>query len=101
MVVQETSNSENSNLGLEFVDARICVEQIIDDHDKLHYLGVPIRDNSFMFGDNKSVLDNSMQFNAKLHKRHTMLPFICVRGDIVAGIVPFISYQEMTFQPTY
>jgi hypothetical protein len=34
---------------------------------------------SFMFGDNKSVVDSSMQLHAKLHKRHMMLSFHCVR----------------------
>jgi hypothetical protein len=35
-----------------------------------------------MFGDNKSVVDSSMQLHAKLHKRHTML-------SIASGIVGF------------
>jgi hypothetical protein len=39
----------------------------------LRFLGVPIREKSYMFGDNKSVVDSSMQLNDKLHKRHTML----------------------------
>jgi hypothetical protein len=41
----------------------------------LQFLGVPVREKSYMFGDNKSVIDSSMQLNAKLHKRHTMLSF--------------------------
>jgi hypothetical protein len=39
----------------------------------LRFLGVPVSEKSYMFGDNKSVVDGSMQLNAKLHKRHTML----------------------------
>jgi hypothetical protein len=42
-----------------------------------------------MFGYNKSVVDSSMQLNSKLHKRHTMLSFHCVREAIAAGIVTF------------
>jgi hypothetical protein len=57
----------------------------------LHYLGVPIRDKSYMFGDNKSVVDNSMQVNAKLHKRHTILSFHCVRECIASTVVGFYS----------
>jgi hypothetical protein len=50
---------------------------------------VPIRNKSYMFGDNKSVVDSSMQLHAKLHKRHTMLSFHCVREAIASGIVGF------------
>jgi hypothetical protein len=42
-----------------------------------------------MFGDNKSVIDSSMQLNAKLHKRHTMLSCHCVREAIAALILGF------------
>jgi hypothetical protein len=80
---------ETATYGSEFVAARICVEQIIDLRNTLRYLGVPVRDKSFMFGDNKSVVDSSMQIHAKLHKRHTMLSFHRVRETIAAGIVTF------------
>ena len=42
-----------------------------------------------MFGDNKSVVDSSMQVHAKLHKRHTMLSFHRVREAIASGYVGF------------
>jgi hypothetical protein len=42
-----------------------------------------------MFGDNKSVVDSSMQLHAKLHNRHTMLSFHRVREAIASGIVGF------------
>jgi hypothetical protein len=73
----------------EFVAARICVKQIIDLCNTLRYLGVPIREKSYMFGENKSVVDSSMQLDAKLHKRHTMLSFHCVREAIEASILSF------------
>jgi hypothetical protein len=80
---------ENATYGTEFVAARTCVEQIIDLRTTLRYLGVPIREKSFMFGDNKSVVDSSMQVHAKLHKRHTILSFHRVRESIASGIVGF------------
>jgi hypothetical protein len=67
----------------------VYVEQIIDLRNTLQYLGVPIRDKCYMFGDNKSVVDSSMQLNAKLHKRHTMLSFHRVRETIASGILGF------------
>jgi hypothetical protein len=40
-----------------------------------------------MFGDNKPVVDSSMQLHAKLHTQHTMQSFHCVREAIASGIV--------------
>jgi hypothetical protein len=64
----------------------VCVEQKIDLHTTLRYLGVPIRDKSYMFGDNKSVVDSCMQLHMKLHK---MLSFHHAREAIASGIVRF------------
>jgi Reverse transcriptase (RNA-dependent DNA polymerase) len=81
---------ETATYGSEFVAARTCVEQIIDIRTTLYYLGVPVRSTSYMFGDNKSVVDSSTQVHAKLHKRHTMLSFHRVREAIASGMVNFI-----------
>jgi hypothetical protein len=86
---------ETATYGSEFVAARTCVEQIIDLRNTLQYLGVPIRSKSYMFGDNKSVVDSSMQINAKLHKRHTMLSFHRVREAIVSGMLDSTSFLEI------
>jgi hypothetical protein len=80
---------ETATYGSEFVAARVCVEQIIDLRNTLRYLGVPIRDKSYMFGDNKSVVDSAMQVHAKLHKRHTMLSFHRVREAVASGMIGF------------
>ena len=80
---------ETATYGSEFVAARTCVEQIIDLRTTLYYLGVPVRDTSYMFGDNKSVVDSSTQICAKLHKRHTMLSFHRVREAVASGMVTF------------
>ena len=66
---------ETATYGSEFVAAHTCVGQIIDLRNTLRYLGVPIRDKSYMFGDNESVVNSSVQVHAKLHKRHNMLSF--------------------------
>ena len=80
---------ETATYGSEFVAARICVEQIVDLRTTLYYLGVPVRDKSFMFGDNKSMVDSSTQVHAKLHKRHTLLSFHRVREAIASGMICF------------
>ena len=46
------STVETATYGSEFVAARTAVDQIIDIRTTLRYLGVPIRDMSYMFGDN-------------------------------------------------
>jgi hypothetical protein len=78
---------ETATYGSEFVAARVCVEQIIDLQNTLRSLGVPIRSRSYMFGDNKSVVDSSMQVYAKLHKRHNMLSFHRVCEAIASGMI--------------
>jgi hypothetical protein len=55
----------------------------------LHYLGVPILNKSYMFGENKSMVDISKQFNAKRHKCHTILSFHHVRECIASKMVGF------------
>jgi hypothetical protein len=83
---------ETATYGSEFVAAHICIKQIIDLHSTLRYLGVPIREKNYMFGNNKSVVDSSMGLHSKLHKRHTMLSFHRVRDAIVSGIVGFYFF---------
>ena len=80
---------ETATYGSEFVAARTCVEQIIDLRNTLRYLGVPVREKSRMFGDNKSVVDSATRIHAKLHKRHTALSFHRVREAIASGFVSF------------
>jgi hypothetical protein len=86
---------ETATYGSEFVAARVCEKHIIDLRTTLRYLGVPIRDKSYMFGDNKSVVDSCMQLHAKLHKRHMMLSFHCVREAIVSSMYQEISMQQI------
>ena len=80
---------ETATYGSEFVAARTCVEQIIDLRLTLRYLGVPIRDKSYMFGDNKAVVDSSTVPHSKLHKRHNALSFHRVREAIASKMVVF------------
>ena len=80
---------ETATCGSEFVAARTCVEQIIDLRNTLRYLGIPVREKSRMFGDNKSVVDSATTLHAKLHKRHTALSFHRVREAIASGFIGF------------
>ena len=59
---------ETATLGSEFVAARIATDQIIDLRYTLMYLGVPTRSKSYMFGDNKSVVDSASIPSSTLSK---------------------------------
>jgi len=81
---------ETATYGSEFVAARTCVEQIIDLRNTLRYLGVPIAEKGYMFGDNESVVNSSSIPHAKLHKHHTALSFHRVREAIASGYIDFV-----------
>jgi hypothetical protein len=89
MYSKKQSTVESATYGSEFIAARTCVEHVMDLRNTLRYLGVPVRDKSYMFGDNQSVVNSSMQVHAKLHKRHKMLSFHRVREAIASGMVGF------------
>lgn len=55
----------------------------------LLYLGVPIQEQSYMFGNKKSVIDSFTHVHAKLHKRHNMLSFHHVHEAVACGMIRF------------
>jgi hypothetical protein len=89
---------ETATYGNEYISARTCVDQIMDLRTTLWYLSVPIRDMSYMFGDNKSVINSSTQPHSKLHKRHNALSFHCVCEAIASGYV-MLTYLPGKFNP--
>ena len=80
---------ETATYSAEFVAARTCVEQVIDLRNTLRYLGVPVRNVSYIFGDNESVVNSSNNPYGKLHKRHTALSLHKVRDALAAGFISF------------
>ena len=83
------STVETSTYGSEFVAARTAVDQIIDILTTLQYLGVPIRDKSNMFGDNRSVVTSSTIPNSTISKRHHLASYHQVREAIAAKYISF------------
>ena len=81
---------ETATYGSEFVSARITTEQIIDLRISLRYLGVPVMDKSFMFGDNKSVVTSSTIPSSALNKRHNALSYHKVREAIASKFLVYI-----------
>ena len=83
------STVETATYGSEFVAARTAVDQIIDIRTTLRYLGVPIRDKSYMFGNNKSVVTSSTIPNSTISKRHHLASYHRVREAIAAKFISF------------
>jgi hypothetical protein len=50
---------------------------------------VPVREKSYMFGDNQSVVTNSSIPHSSLHKRHNALSYHRVREMIAAKILGY------------
>ena len=86
---KKQGSAETATYGSEFVAARTATEQIIDNRMSLRYLGVHVKE-SFMFGDNESVVNSSNVPTGKLHKRHIALSWHRVRESIAAKILRFI-----------
>jgi hypothetical protein len=68
-----------------------CVDQIIDPHTTLHYLGVPVWDKSY-------VVDSSTIPHAKLHKHHNALSFHHVQEAIAAKFIA-MHHLDGIFNP--
>jgi len=81
---------QTATYGSEYMAARTATEQIIELRTILRYLGVPIKSASYLFGDNKTVVDSSANPASKLSKRHVLLSYHRVREAIAAGILNFI-----------
>jgi hypothetical protein len=66
---------ETATFGSEFITVRTTIDQIVDLRMTLCYLGIPIQEKSYVFGDNKTIINTSSTPHAKLHKRHNALSF--------------------------
>jgi hypothetical protein len=75
--------------GTEFVAARIAVDQIVDLQNTIRYLGAPVKERNFLFGDNQAVVSNSVIPHLTLSKRHNALSYRRVREATAAGMVNF------------
>ena len=81
---------ETATCGSEYMAARIVIEQIMDLQISLRYLEVNLKGATYLFGDNKTVVDSSIHPKSRLHERHILLSFHRVREAIAAKILHFI-----------
>jgi hypothetical protein len=76
--LKKQATVKTATFGSEFIAARTTIDQIVDLRMTLRYLGIPIREKSYVFGNNKTIIDASSTPHAKLHKRHNAPSFHCV-----------------------
>jgi len=86
---------ETATYGSEFISAKIATEQIIDLRNTLRYLGVPVIEKSYLFGDNKSVVTSSTIPHSGLNKRHVMLSYHRVREAIASKFLVYIHIDGL------
>ena len=90
---KKQATSKTATYGAVFVAQRTCIEQVIDLWNSLRYLGVPINDISYVFGNNEIIINNSSFPHAWLHKRHNILTFHFVRSMISRR---FVALNHLT-----
>ena len=80
---------ETATYGSEFVAARTAVDQIEDTRQTLRYLGIPINEKSYLFGDNASVVISGTTPQSALRKRHSLLCYHRVREAVASEMMVF------------
>jgi hypothetical protein len=84
---KKQATTETATYGAEFISGRTCIEQIIDLRNTFRYLGVPIHDTSYVFGDNETMINSASIPGARLQKRHNILSYHYVRSMISRGFI--------------
>jgi len=85
---------ETSTYGSEFSALRIAVEQVMSIRQDLRYLGVPIAGPSYIFTDNKAVVDSSVNPSYRLKKRHNILSWHTVCQAVACDIVRIVHIDS-------
>ena len=80
---------ETATYGSEFAAARTAIQQIAALRQALQYLGVPLRESSYLFGDNESVVKSGTIPHSRLSKRHHALAYHYTREAVASKMVEF------------
>jgi hypothetical protein len=85
--LKKQATVETATFGSEFITVRTTIDQIVNLQMTLCYLSIPIQEKSYIFRDNKTIIDASSTPHAKLHKRHNALSFHRVREAVASKYV--------------
>ena len=70
---KKQATTETATYGAKFLAGRTCMEQMVDLRNSFRYLGCPVYETSYMFGDNKLQINSTTVPYARLNKRHNIL----------------------------
>jgi hypothetical protein len=85
--LKKQATVKTATFGSEFIAVRTTIDQIVDLRMTLCYFGVPIQEKSYVFEDNKTIIDASSTPHTKLHKRHNALSFHHVQEAVASKYV--------------
>jgi hypothetical protein len=78
---------ETATFGSEFIAARTTIDQIIDLRMTLCYLGIPIQEKSYVFGDNKTIIDASSTHMPSYTRDTTLYHSIVYERQLLPGML--------------
>ena len=84
---KKQATSETATYGSKILAARTCIDQIIDLRNSFQYLGVPICETSYVWGDNESQVTSSTFPYARLNKQHNILSYHFVCYMVAKGFI--------------
>ena len=93
---KQQNTVETATYGSNFAAARIATDQIIDPRMALRYLGVPVVEKSYLFGDNQSVVTSFTISHSSLNKRHNAMLYHRVWEAIAGKILAFFHIDGKT-----
>ena len=86
---KKQASVETATYGSEFAAARTAIQQIAAMRLTLQYLGVPIQQSAYLFGDNEAVVTSGTVPHSRLNKRHTALAYHYTREAVASKMVIF------------
>ena len=86
--------SKTATYGAEFFAGRTCIEQVVDLRHSFRYLGAPVHEVSYVFGDNKSQIKSSSIPYTKLNKRYNILSYHYVRSMVAKGFINLLHIKS-------
>ena len=72
---KKQKTTETATYGSEFLACRTAFEHLVADRNYLRYLGVPIKNVLYVFGDNESQIGSCIVPESKLNKRYNILSY--------------------------
>jgi len=80
---------EGSTFSSEYIAMKMCIEAIQALQFKLRMFGIPIDSGhaTNILCDNQSVVNNSINVDSVLNKKHNCIAYHYTRWDVAAGVV--------------